>query len=51
MKIQTAIKTLIQGQNLEQKEMQDVMSAIMGGETTPSQISAFLVALAKKEKQ
>jgi anthranilate phosphoribosyltransferase len=48
MNIQTAIKTLMQGQNLEQNEMQDVMSAIMGGEATPSQISAFLVALAIK---
>lgn len=48
MNIQTAIKALMQGQNLEQNEMQDVMSAIMGGEATPSQISAFLVALAIK---
>lgn len=48
MNIQTAIKSLMQGQNLEQNEMQEVMSAIMGGEATPSQISAFLVALAIK---
>ncbi len=48
MNIQTAIKALMQGQNLEQNEMQEVMKAIMGGETTPSQISAFLVALAIK---
>lgn len=48
MNIQVAIKTLMQGRNLEQNEMQEVMSAIMGGEATPSQISAFLVALAIK---
>ena len=48
MNIQTAIKSLMQGQNLSQNEMQEVMSAIMGGEATPSQISAFLVALAIK---
>lgn len=48
MNIQTAIKTLMQGNNLEQNEMQEVMSAIMGGEATASQISAFLVALAIK---
>ena len=48
MNIQAAIKVLMQGSNLEQHEMQQVMSAIMGGEATPSQISAFLVALAIK---
>ncbi len=48
MEIVTAIKTLVVGQNLSQNEMQDVMSAIMGGEATPSQISAILVALAIK---
>ncbi len=48
MNIQVAIKTLMQGRNLEKNEMQEVMSAIMGGEATPSQISAFLVALAIK---
>jgi len=48
MNIQTAIKTLMQGKNLEQNEMQEVMSAIMGGDATASQISAFLVALAIK---
>ncbi|MEE9448105.1 MAG: anthranilate phosphoribosyltransferase [Arenicellales bacterium] len=48
MNIQTALKALMQGQNLSQDEMQDVMSAIMGGEATPSQISGFLVALAIK---
>ncbi len=48
MNIQSAIKSLMQGQNLEQSQMQDVMSQIMGGAATPSQISAFLVALAIK---
>jgi anthranilate phosphoribosyltransferase len=48
MNIQAAIKVLMQGRDLEQIEMQEVMSAIMGGEATPSQISAFLVALAIK---
>ncbi len=48
MNIQTAIKALMQGNNLEQNEMQEVMSAIMGGDATASQISAFLVALAIK---
>ena len=48
MNIQSAIKSLMQGQNLEQSQMQEVMSQIMGGEATPSQISAFLVALAIK---
>lgn len=48
MNIQTAIKSLMQGQNLSQDQMQEVMSLIMGGQATPSQISAFLVALAIK---
>lgn len=48
MNIQSAIKTLMQGHNLEQNQMQDVMSAIMGGEASVSQISAILVALAIK---
>lgn len=48
MNIQSAIKTLMQGQDLEQNQMQDVMSAIMGGGASTSQISAILVALAIK---
>ncbi|MCP4010606.1 MAG: anthranilate phosphoribosyltransferase [Proteobacteria bacterium] len=48
MNIQAAIKSLMQGNDLEQNEMQEVMSAIMGGDATASQISAFLVALAIK---
>ncbi len=46
--IQTAIKSLMLAQNLNQQDMQDVMAAIMGGDATASQISAFLVALAIK---
>ena len=48
MNIQSAIKTLMLGQDLAQNQMQDVMSAIMGGEASASQISAVLVALAIK---
>ncbi len=48
MDIQSALKTLMQGQSLNQQQMQDVMALIMGGEATPSQISGFLVALAIK---
>ncbi len=48
MDIVKAIKTLMVGADLSQAEMQDVMSVIMGGDATPSQISAFLVALAVK---
>ncbi|MFT5259566.1 MAG: anthranilate phosphoribosyltransferase [Saprospiraceae bacterium] len=48
MTIQQAIKSLMQGQSLTEQNMQDVMSVIMGGEATPSQISGFLVALAIK---
>lgn len=48
MNIQNAIKALMQGLDLEQTQMQDVMSIIMGGNATSSQISAFLVALAIK---
>lgn len=48
MNIQSAIKALMQNNDLTQAQMQQVMSEIMGGEATPSQISAFLVALAIK---
>ncbi len=48
MNIQNALKTLMQGQSLSQQQMQDVMSTIMGGDATPSQISAILVALGIK---
>lgn len=48
MNIQSAIKTLMQGQDLTQAQMQAIMSLIMGGEATSSQIGAFLVALSMK---
>lgn len=48
MNIQSAIKSLMQGTDLSQKDMQEAMSTIMGGEASASQISAFLVALAIK---
>jgi len=43
--VQQAIRTLAQGQDLTRADMQDVMRIIMGGESTPAQIGAFLVAL------
>ncbi len=45
MDVQQAIKTLAQGRDLTRGDMQDVMGMIMGGESTPAQIGAFLVAL------
>lgn len=48
MQIQEAIKHLIQGQDLSQIQMHNVMQSIMAGETTNAQIGAFLVALSIK---
>ena len=45
MNIQTAIKTVISGQNLDQQDMTRVMQLIMTGECTPAQIGGFLVGL------
>ncbi len=45
MDVQQAIRRLAQGQDLSRADMQDVMRIIMGGESTPAQIGAFLVAL------
>lgn len=45
MTIQEAIAKLIEGQNLTQGEMTDVMNQIMSGEATDAQIGAFLIAL------
>lgn len=45
MIIQEAIAKLIEGQNLNQGEMTDVMNQIMSGEATDAQIGAFLIAL------
>jgi len=48
MDIQTAIKTVIFGQNLGKQDMTDVMQQIMTGECTPAQIGGFLVGLRMK---
>lgn len=42
--IQDAIKTVIDGRDLTREQAYGVMSSIMEGETTASQIAAFLVA-------
>jgi anthranilate phosphoribosyltransferase len=48
MDIQTAIKTVIAGQDLTRQEMTEVMQQIMTGECTPAQIGGFLVGLRMK---
>ena len=48
MDIQTAIKTVIAGQDLTRQEMTEVMRQIMTGECTPAQIGGFLVGLRMK---
>ncbi len=45
MDIQTAIRNVIDGQDLSSAEMLDVMRSIMTGEATPAQIGGFLVGL------
>lgn len=46
--IKEAISKIVEGENLEEKEAIEVMNEIMNGESTPAQISAFLVALRLK---
>jgi anthranilate phosphoribosyltransferase len=48
MNIQTAIKKVIEQQNLTLDEMTAVMRSIMTGECTPAQIGGFLVGLRMK---
>lgn len=48
MDIQTAIKTVIGGQDLGKADMTTVMRQIMTGECTPAQIGGFLVGLRMK---
>lgn len=45
MQIQDAIKTIVQGRDLDQDEAAAVMQQIMTGEATPAQVAAFLTAL------
>ena len=46
--IKDAIKKVIEGKDLSEKEALDVMNEIMGGDATPAQIAAFLTALRLK---
>jgi anthranilate phosphoribosyltransferase len=46
--IQQAIQKLLDGHDLGREEAREVMNEIMGGESTPAQISGFLVALRAK---
>jgi anthranilate phosphoribosyltransferase len=48
MNIQTAIKTLINRQDLSNEQMEKAMLEIMTGECTDAQIAGFLIALAMK---
>ena len=48
MDIQSAIKTVIGGQDLGKQDMTAVMQQIMTGECTPAQIGGFLVGLRMK---
>lgn len=43
--MQTAIRTVIAGQDLTAEDMTDVMRTIMSGQATPAQIGGFLVGL------
>ena len=46
--IKEAISSLIKGNNLEDKRMEQVINEIMTGEATDAQKAAFLTALAVK---
>ena len=46
--IKEAIARVVDGQDLSEKEMVDVMDQIMGGGATPAQIGAFITALRMK---
>ncbi len=48
MPIKTAINQVMNGQSLNVDEAEEVMSQIMGGEATPAQIGAYLMALRMK---
>jgi anthranilate phosphoribosyltransferase len=46
--IKNALEKLVNRENLDATEAESVMSEIMGGQATPAQIAAFLVALRMK---
>ncbi|MGC8833670.1 MAG: anthranilate phosphoribosyltransferase [Armatimonadota bacterium] len=46
--VREAIAAVVSGKNLTEEEASQVMAEIMSGECTPSQISAFLVAMRMK---
>ena len=48
MKIKEAIKKVVDGEDLTEKQTRDVFSEIMSGKTTPAQIGAFITALRVK---
>ena len=48
MKIQQALAHLLDKKDLQQEQMEQVMTQIMTGEATPSQIGGFLIALRMK---
>ncbi|MCB0210402.1 MAG: bifunctional anthranilate synthase component II/anthranilate phosphoribosyltransferase [Anaerolineae bacterium] len=48
MPIKTAINKVMSGESLSFEEAEEVMSQIMAGEATPSQIGAYLMALRMK---
>lgn len=48
MELQQAIRRVVDGHPLEPAEMAEVMTRIMGGDATPAQIGAFIVALRMK---
>ena len=48
MDIQSAIRAVIEGRNLDGAQMTGIMHSIMTGECTPSQVGGFLVGLRMK---
>ena len=48
MDIQSAIRAVIEGRNLDGTQMTGIMHSIMTGECTPSQVGGFLVGLRMK---
>ncbi|MFK5986287.1 MAG: anthranilate phosphoribosyltransferase [Pseudomonadota bacterium] len=48
MDLKSAVALLVEGKNLEQQQMRDVMQQIMTGKATDAQIGALLVALRMK---